>query len=112
MAVDLDKALGDDADDLADALWHVVHGELDGVLPHGLEDIMLLAADRRDGEVGIDRLGELAPLLKGACRGDEGVHALLCCFASHEGGLLLSEPRHLALGVGVGCGLGVRAGAG
>ena len=66
MAADLDEALGDDADDLADALGHVVHRELDRVLPHGLEHIMLLAAHRGDGEIRIDGLCELAPLLEGA----------------------------------------------
>ena len=110
MAIDLDKALGNDANDLAYALGHVVHGELDGVLPHRLQHVMLLAAHRGDGKIRVDGLNELAPLLEGSCRGDEGVHALLGRLASHEGRLLLGEPRHLVLGVGVGCGLGVRAG--
>ena len=61
---DLDEALRDDLDDLADAAGHVVHRELDRVLPHLLQEVEVLGLRRRDLQVGVDRLRELAPLLE------------------------------------------------
>ncbi|KOO29457.1 hypothetical protein Ctob_009717 [Chrysochromulina tobinii] len=62
--VDLDEALGDGLDHLGDARGHVVHGELDCILPHLLQEVVALGLRGGHLQVRIDRLGKLARFLE------------------------------------------------
>eukprot|EP00965_Chrysotila_dentata_P102294 3377105-Pleurochrysis_carterae.AAC.4 len=78
--VDVDEAARDGGDNLGDALGHVVHRQLDRVLPHLLEEVGVLGAVR-----------ELARVLERPAGGDEHVVALDAALAVDVGLVLRHE---------------------